>query len=183
MEAIAYEVKRKTRKQIAYYAKYVRKQCNMQGPYTDILKLVEDLFYKIVPNYNFRIVGDEDKDIDMNGVLAYTEILNGKTTIYIREEIYDEALKDNGHARFTLAHEAGHVLLMHCKEDTILRRIDLHGETRDDIESENNPEWQADQFAAQLLVSPDLIKGLSVYDIMYKFKVSYTCACICKQTK
>lgn len=177
-----YEVRHKTKLQISQYAQYVRNQCNVHNYYVDIVKIVEDLFPKFVPNYNFRVVNDDDKDIDMDGILAYTEAKNGEITMYVRETIYDEALRDNGRARFTLAHEGGHVL-MHCNQDVILRRIDMYKELHISLENERNPEWQADQFAAELLAPLYMVKGLSVYQIMDMFKVSYECATIRKRTK
>lgn len=60
-----YEVRRKTKSQIRQYARYVRRQFNAQGPYIDIVKIVEELFPKFIRGYNFRIVNDDDEDVDM----------------------------------------------------------------------------------------------------------------------
>lgn len=182
MKLDIYEVRPRSKIQISRYAGYVRDKFNIQDTYVDIIKIVEDLFPRFVPKYSFRIVNDDDTDIDMKGVLAYTEAQNGEITMYVREEIYDDALRDNGKARFTLAHEAGHVL-MHCEEDVILQRFELFDELHTPIKDEKNPEWQADQFAAELLAPSRLIKGLSVYEIMDAFKVSYQCATNRKRAK
>lgn len=177
-----YEVKPKSKSQIAQYANYVRHQFNMQDPYVNIVRLVEILFPKFIPDYNFRVVNDEDSDVDMRGVLAYTEAKDGKITVYVRESIYDEALQDKGRARFTLAHECGHVL-MHCNENVILKRIEKFDKLSISIINERNPEWQADQFAAELLAPLSMIRGMTVYEIMDTFKVSHTCATNRKRTK
>lgn len=182
MSGEIYEVRYKTGAEIRQYTRYVRHKLNIKNYYVDIVKIVEDMFPKFIPNYNFRIVNDEDDDVDMKGILAYVEANNGKITMYVRENIYDEALQDNGRARFTLAHEAGHVL-MHCDQSVILRRIDIHGQMHSPIEYERNPEWQANQFAAELLAPLNLTKGLSVKQIMDTFKVSHECATIRKRTK
>lgn len=174
-------VQRKTRPQIFQYAGYVRNQFGIQGEYMDVAKMVEDWFPRFIPNYSFRIVNDDDV-VDMEGVMAYTEAKDGKITMYVKEEIYDKALLNNGRARFTLAHEGGHVL-MHCKEDAILQRLERSDVLCSSMENEINPEWQADQFAAELLAPLRLIKGLSVYQIMDLFKVSYSCATNRKRTK
>lgn len=174
-------VQRKTRRQISQYAGYVRRQFGIQDKYIDVVKMVEDFFPRFIPNYSFRIVNDDD-DIDMEGVMAYTEAKDGKITMYVKEEIYDMALLDNGRARFTLAHEGGHVL-MHCKENVILQRIEMSNALCSSMENEINPEWQADQFAAELLAPLRLIKGFSVYQIMDLFKVSYSCATNRKRSK
>ena len=182
MNGDIYEVKRKSRSQIAQYARYVRHQFNIQDPYVNIVKLVEVLFPKFIPDYNFRVVNDEDSDVDMRGLLAYTEAINGKITVYVQENIYDEALQDKGRARFTLAHEGGHVL-MHCQENVILKRIEKFDQLHTSIENEKNPEWQADQFAAELLAPLSMVRGMTVYEIMDTFKVSYKCATNRKRTK
>lgn len=182
MNGEIYEVRRKTKSQIVKYARYARKQFNVQEPYVDIVKIVEEMFPKFIHGYNFRIVNEDDDDVDMNGVLAYTEADSGKITMYVQEKIYDDALLNKGGARFTLAHEGGHVL-MHCEENVILRRYELFEDLHVPIENEKNPEWQADQFAAELLAPLNLTKGLSVYQIMDTFKVSYKCANNRKRTK
>lgn len=175
MNGEIYEVRRKTKLGIQQYARYVREKCGVRDFYIDIVKILEDVFPKFIPEYNFRIVNDEDKDVDMKGVLAYTEAKNGTINMYVREDVYDRALKDCGWARFTLAHEAGHVL-MHCEEDVILARIQSFSDLHSPIENEKNPEWQADQFAAELLAPLHLTKGMSVNQIKDVFKVSHTCA-------
>lgn len=177
-----YEVKRKTKLQIYRYAQYVRRQLNIHASYVDIVKIVEDIFPKFIPNYKFRVVNDDDDDVDMKGVLAYVEKKDEEITMYVREDIYNKALHDNGPARFTLAHEGGHVLL-HSDESVILRRYELFEKLQTPIENEKNPEWQADQFAAELLAPLHLIKGLSIYQIMDTFKVSHNCASNRKRTK
>ncbi len=177
-----YEVQRKTKSQISQYAQYARQRFKVQGCYVDIVKIVEDLFPKFIPNYNFRIVNDEDEDIDMKGILAYTEAKNGKITVYVWEDVYEKAIRDNGCARFTLAHEAGHVL-MHCEENAILRRVESFSDFHTPIKNEKNPEWQADQFAAELLAPLPLTKGLSVNQIADIFKVSRSCAMNRKRAK
>ena len=39
-----------------------------------------------------------------------------------------------------------------------------------------DPEWQADEFAAELLAPGYLIKDMSVEDVSDKFGISYQCA-------
>ena len=92
MRGEVYEVQRKTKSQIYQYAQYVRRQLNIHTPYVDIVKIVEDIFPKFVPNYKFRVVNDDDDDVDMKDVLAYVEKKDEEITMYVREEIYNKAL-------------------------------------------------------------------------------------------
>lgn len=175
MEREFYEVAYKSKLQIRNYARYVRRMLKIEGAYVDIVRLVEVQFPQFIPNYNFRVVNSEDIDVNMGGISACTEVKDGKITMYVLESVYDEALKDRGRARFTLAHEGGHVL-MHCTEDIKLNRIECPDKLRIPIENERNSEWQADQFAAELLAPLDMIQGMTKNEIMWKFKVSNTCA-------
>lgn len=170
-----FEVPYKSKLQIRQYTKYVRHKLKIKGEYVDVVRLVEVQFPHFIPNYRFRVVNDEDIDVNMRGVSACTEVKDGKITMYVLERVYDEALEDRGRARFTLAHEGGHVL-MHCTGDITLNRIECPDKLRIPIENERNPEWQADQFAAELLAPFDMIQGMTKNEIMWKFKVSNTCA-------
>ncbi len=99
-------------------------------------------------------------------------------TIKVRESIYDKACEGNGHARFTLAHELGH-LIMHRSQMSMARV------TNDNTKTYCNSEWQADEFAGQLLVpttdirhySNDLYSSVYIADkIAERYGVSTSCA-------
>lgn len=90
----------------------------------------------------------------------------------IREDIYD-ALHDpksplHQRARFTIAHELGH-LFMH--EGVALARHNPTGHRHYE-----DSEWQADAFAAELLMPSNGCKGLSAHQIQTKYDVSYSAA-------
>ena len=74
--------------------------------------------------------------------------------------------------RFTLCHEFGHWLL-HQPENVSF--------ARGDIPKYRDPEWQANVFAAELMVPYDLTKGLTINQIVEECGVSYSCAEIQKK--
>ncbi|MDU4728008.1 MULTISPECIES: ImmA/IrrE family metallo-endopeptidase [Clostridium] len=93
--------------------------------------------------------------------------------IKIREDVYDRAISGCGRDRFTIAHEIGHYLL-HNNSSVKLARL---GENKT-IEAYRNPEWQADTFAAELLMPITLIESKDPNRISKEFGVSITAATI-----
>jgi transcriptional regulator with XRE-family HTH domain len=73
-------------------------------------------------------------------------MVTGRNGIVLREDVYDDAWKGDGRARFTACHELGH-FLMH--------RTVTMARARDDADKIFcDSEWQADTFAGTLLMSP-----------------------------
>lgn len=105
----------------------------------------------------------------MKHVWAYTN--PNKKTIYIREDTYDKACEGDAQSRFTIAHEMGHLFLNH--------RFDL-GLPRKDSNKElplfYDAEWQADTFAAELLMPVELAKGKTCTEVQKLFNVSASAA-------
>lgn len=91
--------------------------------------------------------------------------------INIREDVYEGAIKDNGRDRFTLAHELGH-FLMHNKNHVKLARI----ENGQKCEIYRDPEWQANTFAAELLMPNNLMDTDNCFQIANDFGVSLSAA-------
>lgn len=92
-------------------------------------------------------------------------------TIILREDTYD-ALTDPSNpmfcrARFTVAHEIGHLFL---HEGFALARGNVRHSHYEDSE------WQADTFAAELLMPTEECIGLSISDIQKKYLVGYKAA-------
>jgi len=132
-----------------------------------IVKFVE---HKLVEQAGFIL--DIVPDSEMGGI--YAEVIPAKRLFRIGETAYDNACDDRPHDRFTVAHEVGH-LLLHTPDRVRFAR------TQNEIKPYENPEWQANTFAGELLVHTDSIRGLSVEDIANKYKVSYTVANIQKE--
>lgn len=96
-----------------------------------------------------------------------------KGELIIREDVYlaltDPTNYGHGRARFTIAHEIGHLILH--EGVTLNRQIKM--KTHKVYE---DSEWQADTFSAELLMPSHMCKGLSLQEIQDKFIVSYTAA-------
>ena len=92
-------------------------------------------------------------------------------TIILRADTYDALcdVSDPKHcrARFTVAHEIGHLIL---HEGFALARGAVRHKHYEDSE------WQADTFSAELLMPSHMCKELSIQEIQAKFVVSYTAA-------
>ena len=91
--------------------------------------------------------------------------------IKIREDVYERAIQGYGRDRFTLAHEVGHYILHNTKSVQLARL----GEERK-IEAYRDPEWQANTFAAELLMPITLIDTDDINVIAEEFGVSKSAA-------
>lgn len=93
--------------------------------------------------------------------------------IAIREDVYQGARRQWGRDRFTVAHEVGH-LVLHQSENLVLRRS-LRPDRPPAIFCQ--PEWQADTFAAELMMDFRLInQDDDERDIANRFGVSLSAA-------
>ncbi|ERS01184.1 hypothetical protein Q674_13600 [Acinetobacter sp. COS3] len=126
----------------------------------DLIKILEHKLHLLGVTYEVREVADMPEDVE---ALTHPDDM----TIILREDIY-EALCDpfhlmNGRARFTVAHEIGHLFL---HEGLALAR------GRGDHKHFEDSEWQADAFASELLMPTESCIGLEVDEIQEKFQVS-----------
>ena len=92
-------------------------------------------------------------------------------TIILRADTYDALCNPHHHgfrrARFTVAHEIGHLFL---HEGFALARGTVQHQYYEDSE------WQADMFAAELLMPTEECIGLSIQEIQSKYLVGYKAA-------
>ncbi len=94
-----------------------------------------------------------------------------KSLIQIRNTTYVDACRNDGRARFTIIHELGHLLLGHQRS--------LHRDNGRKIEAFENSEWQANQYAAELLMPLTTIldeKFFTPWEIQCEFGVSRAAA-------
>lgn len=95
-------------------------------------------------------------------------------TMHIRSDVFEKACLDDPRARFTIMHELGHGLLGHR------RTINRSGIDREPKVYEDS-EWQANQFAAELLMPLDVIRSKKLNTatkIEMHFRVSYQAAAL-----
>ena len=119
----------------------------------DIIKVLEFALPLVVPNFSYVIRAIEDMDYPDKHAYCIPD----KNIIVIREDIYERAVKGEGRDRFTIAHEIAH-LLLHKNEAMILTRV-YNNET---IKTFENPEWQADAFAGELLCPARATRTMTV---------------------
>lgn len=94
-----------------------------------------------------------------------------KRLIYIAESTYADACRNDERARFTIFHELGHLLLAHSRS--------FHRDATPSFPAYENSEWQADQFAAEILMPLHVItaKDLSTaWELQDEFGVSFRAA-------
>lgn len=103
--------------------------------------------------------------------------------LVISPAVYDALGRDDGRARFTLAHELGHVVLHATQLQAMNRQIgELVLHRRFSLPAYRDPEWQADQFAAALLMPMDGVRaviarsGNSAHTVASVFRTSFTAA-------
>ncbi|MBD55350.1 ImmA/IrrE family metallo-endopeptidase [uncultured Pseudoalteromonas sp.] len=134
-------------------------QLNMK-PRVNICALLEAL--QGADALTFEIVEDEE--------LAEAEATTypNQNRILIRNSVYEDAACGDGRARFTLAHEIGH-LILHKNQTPAFSR------GRHQVYEDS--EWQADTFASEFLMDSRFIKeNDDEHSLMEKFQVSYTAA-------
>jgi Zn-dependent peptidase ImmA (M78 family) len=111
-----------------------------------VLRFLEWSMGEIVGHFDWEIVaalpdGDEARAYP-DGAPHYTD----GALIQLLPHVYDDAANGNGRARLTILHECGHVLLH--------RHVAVHHRAPRgaDLKTYENSEWQASQFAVELLM-------------------------------
>ncbi len=157
----------RSRKNLRQMAKWVREELNMEDRLDfPIVEVIETL------------AADEDEEFDFEIVSVgemtdtYGTTNTSSNIMKIRENVYDGAVNGNARDRFTICHEFGHWLL---------HQPDSVSFARGDIPKYCDPEWQANTFAAELMIPYYRVKGMSTEEIVEKCIVSYTCAEIQKK--
>jgi Zn-dependent peptidase ImmA (M78 family) len=124
--------------------------------------LILDLLHTYFPRFSYRIVEDRELPKDNH---AYTDVLN--QVIVIKESVYDGACNGKGRDRMTIAHEIGHYLLVRAHGLQLQRDF-----SKRPMQTYEDPEWQADCFAGELLVPAHLVRGMGIDDVIKKCGVS-----------
>ncbi|MBQ2655407.1 MAG: ImmA/IrrE family metallo-endopeptidase [Erysipelotrichaceae bacterium] len=155
-----------SRNDIRNYVLSIKQSLGMEKElYFPILKFVENVLPELIPGFTFEILSKEEMG-DLHG-LTYPS----KNLIQIREDIYRRAAEGKGRDRFTIAHEVGH-LLMHDDENLALCRLSPGVIPK----AYEDPEWQANAFAGELLASSYLIEGMTAEMVSEKCGVSLDAA-------
>ena len=99
------------------------------------------------------------------------ETIPSYNTIKIREDVYEKAIRGDGRARFTILHEVGHLFMHDNDRVALCRKSD-----NKPLKVYENPEWQADVFASELLMAEQLVKDMSIEEIVVQCGVSHAAA-------
>ena len=143
----------------------------------ELLDMENELYFPIVQVIEL-LAADEEEEFDYEIVSdgemtdTYGTTNTASNIMKIRQKVYEGAIKGNPRDRFTLCHEFGHWLL-HQPESVSF--------ARGEIPTYCDPEWQANTFAAELLIPYYLVQGMSIEDIVESCGVSYMCADIQKK--
>lgn len=139
-----------------------RDRVGLTSPYIKVIALLEVLQdfeileYEVVEDH---ILGEEE-------AVSYPD----RGFMRIKESVYDKAYDGDGHCRFTIAHELGH-MVMHRGQSNYARGSNGSHEVYEDSE------WQADTFASELLIDQRFIpENADFYDVSEIFGVSHSAA-------
>lgn len=146
---------------IEKYALHIREKLGVDKKlYIPIMKIAEHVLPQIDPTFQMVTMYEDE----MSG--EYANYRPQDNTLSIRQDVYVAACNDDPRHRFTIAHELGHYF-MH-DDITAFSRC----ERNEIIPTYRNPEWQANVFAAALLMPSELIKGMSAEEVAWKCKTS-----------
>lgn len=147
-----------SRNKLRTFAERFRKtlQVSDEEPFP-VVKALETLLNAL--DYELDIVPDDK--LPENYALTIPNL----SILRIRESVYENAINNSPRDRFTIAHEIAH-LLLHDDITVSFARNECA------IPAYRDPEWQANTFAAELLVPFHKIEGLSPKDIQMKYLVS-----------
>lgn len=154
-----------SRKKIRHLARYVRELSGTDNdPYFPIVWFIENVLGDPDnPDFNYEIVDPREMK-DMYGTTN-----TGSNVMKIRSDVYERAYKGVPRDRFTLCHELGHYLL---------HQPELMSYARGEVPKYRQPEWQANTFAGELMAPYDLVKDMSVDEIVSSCGMSRQAATI-----
>lgn len=148
-----YIVEPKSTLNIRTIAIHVRKVLEMSDKAVNMERFLEELC-------KWGIVYDVVDDSDMPGFSIHSEAycVPETATIYLTSETYEKACNGDARTRFTIFHELGHLLLGHSRK--------FHrGQTMKELKCYFDSEWQADQFAAEMIMPLDIIIKHALYSV------------------
>lgn len=100
---------------------------------------------------------------------TYSTTNTGSNKMCIRSDVYEGAINGDSRDRFTLCHEVGHYFLHQPSSISF---------ARGNVPRYRDPEWQANTFAGELMAPYDLVKDMSIEEIMEKCGMSRQAATI-----
>ena len=155
----SYKVKPLSRSSIRNVAKYIRKICGIQDkqefPVIVFMEFILDKF-----DYIYDICHKSELKSE------YAKTIPSEKIIQIREDVYERAIQGIPRDIFTIGHEIGHAILHDDIKEIALARAD------EKINAFENPEWQANTFAGELIAPSDTLKDMTIEEIMNTYNCS-----------
>lgn len=158
-------VKPMSTKSIREIALAVRSLFGIKTNFCDVVGIVELFGHGFLSDFSFEVVDDNEES--MKG--KWAETFPDKKLVRVKNSVYIKACEGDGQARYTIAHELGHLFLRHRFDKSFSR---YNG----DLPRWRDSEWQADTFAAELLMCVNLVMGMTANEIAEKCVVSYSAA-------
>lgn len=155
-------------KDIRYVARSARILFGLQDLKCNVVGILEIFGSFLLPEFSFEIV--DDYDSSMQG--KWAETFPDKKLIRVKNSVYERACKQDGQARYTLAHELGHLFLQHKVINNSFSRCN----SKKNVPIYYDSEWQADIFAAEFLMPFDLVKNMSIEHIVKNCGVTKSAA-------
>ena len=155
-----------SKKKLKELALLFRKEFEVEEVMFPVLDVIEKIYFDGL--INMQIIEDFSQMLSENELALYDLSSN---TMYIKECVYKEAINNVGRYRFTLAHELSHYLLLNVLKFEVK-------ETNEEIKVYEDPEWQANYLAGELLAPEDKTLGYTVSDYMNKCLLSEECAIV-----
>ena len=150
-------------KNIETIAKKVREDYKIKnGDCFPVLEYINYLFDNGI--IGIMILEDDDSYLDKDTPAVYNAMDN---FIYLKESVINEIESGNYRSNFTLAHE-----LFHYLQHQVLG---FEFEEVEDRKTYEDPEWQANCFAGELLLPTEFLTNEDDYYLAKHFEVSMEC--------
>lgn len=142
----------------------------------EMLELTDELYFPIIEILEMIHLFDKDAHFEIVGADELEENEHAVTdittkAIKIREDVYEGACNGVGRDRMTIAHEFAHFITLCVCGFRLARSFD-----NCEVPSYCDPEWQAKCLAGELMISSDLVKGMSALEVSKKCGVSLDAA-------
>ena len=150
------------RNKIRKDAYMIREKLGLKNqPFFPIMKHLELVLFEIDPLFYVQVVEEHE----LKG--RFAEALPNDHLIRVKRSVYDAACADHPWARIIMAHELAHYMY-HPLENMAYAKADRS----EQVPVNFNPEYQADMFAAELLMPLNLIKNMRLDQVMRQCAVT-----------
>jgi Zn-dependent peptidase ImmA (M78 family) len=152
-----------SRNDIREFTKIIRDACGLtEVRYFPVVDLLEHLLPEIDKDFVLEIA-------EVNSMREYGVAYPKDNVIILREDVYEGAIDGVPRDRFTIAHEIGHYILHKPNRIGLAR-------SKEKPKPYQDPEWQANTFAGELLLPRSVIAGLTINQITKECGVSRAAA-------